>query len=283
MVICFNVPCECMLLINKAVTVISSDGAAATVIDARALDITRNVLITTGGATFGRPGQGFLVTTPRPDDGGASTRRGIVVRTATAIITVHGHQVIDSTPAFATQVRQGLRGIELRGPGPVVIEGNQVIGWVSGIAADNPGPDTVIKRNHVSLSFTGIQSRAGGHITGNVLAANGIGVETIDASVVGNAFMGNTVGVFVGDAGFPIITRNNFSGNDHCGVTNEETPGLHATKNWWGAATGPVIVSGSSPFNPLPPDQACNESAAATPVVSPFATKPFAIAPPLKP
>jgi hypothetical protein len=57
--------CGCMLSLNKPITLVSSDGAAVTVIDARSVDVAKNVLIITGpdgGGEFGKPGKGFTVT-----------------------------------------------------------------------------------------------------------------------------------------------------------------------------------------------------------------------------
>src|SRR3981081_3085672 len=42
--------CFCMLAVNKSVTIVSSDGAAATVIDAHTVDVFNNVVFTANGA-----------------------------------------------------------------------------------------------------------------------------------------------------------------------------------------------------------------------------------------
>src|SRR5687768_2836479 len=53
--------CGCVLSINRNVIVISSAGAAVTMIDGRRVDVIRNVLIADDGAQFGQPGKGFTV------------------------------------------------------------------------------------------------------------------------------------------------------------------------------------------------------------------------------
>lgn len=50
----------CMVRVTKAVTIISSHGAASTMIDARKVNIAQNILL--NGGEFGRPGKGFTVT-----------------------------------------------------------------------------------------------------------------------------------------------------------------------------------------------------------------------------
>ena len=50
--------CGCLLGIDKAVTVLSSAGAAATVIDARQTPALRSVLLLGSGIVFGKPEKG---------------------------------------------------------------------------------------------------------------------------------------------------------------------------------------------------------------------------------
>ena len=53
----------CMICVNKSVTLVSSDGAAETVIDARDVpNLSENVAITANNVKFGAAGQGFTVT-----------------------------------------------------------------------------------------------------------------------------------------------------------------------------------------------------------------------------
>src|SRR5438477_644844 len=57
--------CGCMLSINWPVILESTDGAAATVIDASTVGAGENVLIIANDVEFGRPDHGFLVTNAR--------------------------------------------------------------------------------------------------------------------------------------------------------------------------------------------------------------------------
>src|SRR5262249_42367090 len=58
----FSPGCGCVLGINQSVSLTSSDGAAATVIEARSIPSQTNVLIIGNGVQFGKPGKGFTVT-----------------------------------------------------------------------------------------------------------------------------------------------------------------------------------------------------------------------------
>ena len=253
--LCSLVPCDCTLLVNKAVTLVSSDGAAATVIDARSAD-SRNVLITAAGAVFGRLGQGFTVTGTKN-----TVADGIVIDAGN--VRVEGNQLIAGRALFGF-------GIRASGPG-ALIEGNQVIGWGIGIFTD---ADASVSKNHVSLNSTGILGQGTTEVVGNVVTACDIGIQLHDqASAIGNAVIGNrSVGIDGRDAGSRIVTRNNVFGSQHCGLDWLST-GMLARNNYWGAATGP---------GPAPADDLC-ESGPGAPIVVPFATRPFVIAPPLRP
>src|SRR5437899_12678615 len=63
------------------------------------------------------------------------------------------------------------------------------------------------------------------------------------------------------------ITDNNIFGNGSCGLQNNTGALVTASRNFWGAATGP----GSDPA-----DAVCNDASSTT-IVEPVATKPFNI------
>jgi hypothetical protein len=116
--------CSCMLAIDKPVSVVSSDGAAVTIIDARAvsgISGTYNVvLFNMDGHAFGAPGKGFTVTNTS-----ASNNTGILIESSN--VTVSGNQVLGSPLGGVV----GMAGIQtLAGTDNVVIEGDQVGGAV---------------------------------------------------------------------------------------------------------------------------------------------------------
>jgi hypothetical protein len=248
--------CGCMLAINKAVSVTSSDGAAATVIDARSVAVAKNVLLITNGGEFGKPGKGFTVTSTKADFGD-----GIVIDSND--VAVRGNLVVGKRETG--QMANGHGILTVSSPETILIDSNQVVGWdVAGI--DIEGTGKTIRKNHVSGNKKGIVARGDAVITGNVATANVVGIELHDSTTASkNAARGDFDGIRVPQAGFGgTIEKNEMSGNSECGLSNAQ-PGLHAPNNYWGAATGP---------GPAPADRSCDEGAGTT-VTTPFATKPF--------
>jgi hypothetical protein len=268
--------CGCMLSVNKPVSVISRDGAGSTVIDARAQDVATNVLLILDGGEFGRPGKGFTVTNT-----GAFGGDGIVIDSAN--VQVRGNQVV----AIASNAFPGTSsgspgdGIRALAGGPVLVEGNQVMGWTTGIGADGTGK--TVRRNKVSLNYVGIAAphtpfaTSTAAVVGNVVSGNvsyGIALED-GTRAFGNGAYGNSTGISCyGSAFSGVIEKNNLFGNrSTCGLANNAVPDLPVARNYWGAASGP---------GPDPADEVCNLGAGTT-AVAPFAKSPFRIKAPLKP
>ena len=254
--------CSCVLRIEKRVIIISSGGAAVTVIDGRSVDVIQNVFLTTVGGEFGRPGKGFTLT-------GTKVRNGHgIVLDAGDVWLVRGNQVIFT--GFGDSTGNGISTVN---NAAIRIEGNQVAGWHIGI--ESRGAATVSK-NQVWRNAEGILA-AGGSVVGNVATANGNGIHVNGSTkVTSNAVYANDVaGIFVLSPFSGVITKNNMFGNggsDNCGLMNNGVIGLKATNNYWGAATGPGAP---------PADNVCNFSGGTT-TTSPSATEPFLVKP-LKP
>jgi hypothetical protein len=258
--------CGCMLSVNKSVNLVSSNGAAATVIDATTVQSNTNVLLILNGGEFGRPGKGFTVTDPQPALGA-----GIAIDSAN--VKVRGNQVVSMLPGHAT-------GIYALGGGPIRIEGNQVVGyWDFGIWTEGTGK--TVRKNQVSVRGGGgtVNIWAGGDsaITGNIVTGvAGIFTDGIWAQegskVTGNAAYGTHTGVRIMWPFSGVITQNNLVGAS-CGLVNLGQPGVDATRNYWGAASGP---------GPAPASSVCNNSGGTT-TVTPFATAPFTVKAPVKP
>lgn len=265
--------CGCMLSVNKGVTLLSSDGAAATIIDASTVDVNTNVLIIAGppAATFGKPGKGFWVTSPLMDTGS-----GIVIDASN--ITVSGNQV-DAGPVHPFGSSAG--GIvAVDAPESILIQANQISEWGIGIDVLG-GTGKMLLKNQVSRNATGI--KVGGPTTtirGNVLINNGAGIESNAdmTTIVANAVYGNDIeGILV--TASSQVEKNNLYSNGritlppNCGLKNRAVVGLLAENNYWGAATGP---------GPDPADDVCNDMGGTT-TTAPFATKPFTVKAPIKP
>ena len=261
--------CSCFVAINKRVSLMSSDGAASTVIDARGFLVNTNVLVIADGSEFGAPGKGFTVTNPHANDGS-----GIAIDAKQ--VKVRGNQVIADGSVASPGV--GI-AVVASNPGPMVIEANQVMLWNFGITAVGDGKTA--SKNQVSLNGIGIQMSGTSRASGNVVSGNGQGLTIFagSASAVRNAVYGNTFeGVTVDTSSGPFsgtIAGNDIVGNDtegtNCGLFNISS-GLVATNNYWGAATGP---------GPDPADGVCNNGGTTT--TSPFAATPFHVKAPIKP
>lgn len=266
--------CGCMLSVNKAVTLLSSNGAASTVIDGRSLDVARNVFLSSNGGEFGRPGKGFTVTNTKHNLGD-----GIVIDSAD--VKVRGNQVL-ATLVYPFNVVQPLPyiGIHALNGGPILIQGNQVIGqWLDGIVASGTGK--TVRNNQVSVNTgAGIQAASGNLVLGNIVIATGGGILVQgSASAVGNSVYGSSYGIGAdGSPSSPFtgsIERNNLVGNTggNCGLDNLGSPTVNAPNNYWGAASGP---------GPDPADTTCIESGGPI-TATPFATAAFPLNAPIKP
>jgi hypothetical protein len=261
--------CGCMVSINKSVDLVSSDGAAATIIDASDVDVSTNVLVITTNATFGKPGKGFMVTGTMRSGG-----RGMAIDAAN--IAIRGNQFIGDRNSY-TDV-----GIEtLQTAASILIEGNQVHGWFSyGIFAGGGG--TTVRKNKLSFNaFVAIGANGGAAVLGNILTANFHGMSLGDpANAIGNAIIGNGAEGVTASSG--VLQRTNVFENGEknvaateCGLLSiaSSASDLDATDNYWGASTGP---------GPDPADDAATATCGPADV-TPFATAPFKVKAPIKP
>jgi hypothetical protein len=261
------------------VVVISSGGAAVTVIDARSVDVLQNVLIErsvdvlqnalflAGPVTgpppreFGRPGKGFTVTETARKNGTAFESNGIVIDADN--VMVRGNQV-----TFTRTAQRLAAGIKALRDASALIEGNQVTNWQHGISVGNGA--VTVRKNQVTGNDIGVISGSA-TIVGNVATANFIGIFASSAATVSNnsAYLNEVVGFqvlhFTGT-----FTHNNIFGNgntnSNCGLINDSSL-LNATGNYWGAETGP----GAPPANGV-----CNRLGGTT-TATPFATQPFIV------
>jgi hypothetical protein len=266
--------CDCLIAVNKAVVVRSTHGAAATLIDARTVNVSQAVLLSAGGE-FGRPGQGFTITQTL----GAANFAPFALMATGDGIAIRGNQVVG---AFQN------KGIGINTPcstGAVRIEDNQVMGWSIGIQP--LCANKTVRRNAILFNGFGVLAFTDQPVADNIAMANagdGINVAGGSASanisigningfssstsgvLTGNAAMGNNVGILGTNTSAP-ATGNNIFGNQ-CGVQNVGFATLNFTNDFWGASTGPGVD---------PADNVCSGLAA----TSPFATAPFNVPNPL--
>jgi hypothetical protein len=197
----------CMVVIARPVTLLSSAGAAATIIDASTVAIGCNVGIVADGVRFGKAGKGFGVTqTHQVDSSGNVFGDGLQINATGTVIA--GNQVVFALGALSVG-----DGIHVIAGGQTLIEGNQVTGWDLGLAV--VGDTTVAKSAIERCSGEGIDARGSGVVTGNVLSGNSTGIFVGDqATVTGNAFFGRKFGVSVGTVSnfTGTVERNTFAG-----------------------------------------------------------------------
>jgi hypothetical protein len=259
--------CSCVLSMNKNVIIISSAGAAVTVIDGRSMNVVQTVVVLSAGGEFGRPGKGFTVTeTGRRVNTNPPTFSGHGIGIDAANVRVRGNHVIFT--GGDSNYSSGI-GIFTVNNAAIRIEGNHVVDWRVGIEIRVAGAATVSK-NLVNSNDIGILAR-GGNVVGNVASGNfRVGISmTGGATVSGNATYANGTGFTAIPPFTGVFTRNNMFGNreDNCGLVNEGVVGVTATNNYWGVATGPGLP---------PANFVCNEDGGTT-MTSPFATVPFKV------
>lgn len=248
--------CGCVLALNKNVILVSSGGAAVTMIDGRTVDVQTNVLLITVGGEFGRPGKGFYVTDTARYNGSYYESSGIVIDSENVL--VRGNQVFFSRTAQAGRTAYGIITVN---DAPLRIEGNQVTGWYVGISGR--GAAIISKNQVVGNRYVGIAS-TGGDVVGNVVTGTyGHGIAVYySASVTTNAVSMNGNGIYVGAPFNGSVTKNNLSGN-RCALINDGVYVLQAPNNYWGRPEGPGVSF----------DRICDWYTPVTPV----ATKPFVV------
>jgi hypothetical protein len=248
-----------MIQINKALTLMSRDGAAATIIDVGGVGVDA-VRIESSGAVFGRKGRGFTVL-------GSANHVDVITSADTAGVVIESNHF----RGFPSDV-----GIVLDGVGHLVIS-NLVTGskdsgfFVKGSAHRLTG--NVLEGNSTGIRVEGTSSE----FTENIVVGNSRGflITAGPHLIAKNAIIANHgVGIQV-DVPAISVQRNNIYGNGttpvpgeaNCGIFNVSGGLVDVTENFWGAASGP----GSDPA-----DTVCNVPPSTT-VVNPVATKPFNI------
>ena len=251
--------CVCMIKVDKSVSLESSDGAGATVLNVLGADL-RAVVITADGVVFGKSRRGFTLANSR--------RAGLVVdgRTSDNVTVAGNHAVGNGT--------NGNDAFEIGGTGHTVTQ-NVAIGNARG-GFGIGGTGHTVTHNVASGNLLGFFIGFRGHLSNNVANGNtsiGMDISAVELDIhrnvaIGNGGFGIRIGTFVLNSTF---TMNNIFGNDaiggsNCGLVNSSGQMVDATNNFWGAASGP----GSDPA-----DDACDTGGGT--VTVPFASKEFNI------
>jgi parallel beta-helix repeat protein len=257
--------CFCMIHVTKTLTIRSTEGAGATVLDASGAGLFI-VQIDADGVVFGQDNRGFTLT-------GATTSIGTGVASGHSNLKIQGNAAIGN--AFY--------GFFINGSGNRITGNLASRNGTNGFLIGGTLPATTIVEGNVaslnaSIGFTLVQEI---NANGNVAIANSSTGFLLGGHVTfqKNTAAGNlTAGVLT--TGILNLSKNNIYGNGtvpetvtgfsllNCGLINNG--GVISTpNNFWGAPSGQ---------GPDPADAVCNSPGAST-SVSPVATVPFAIPP----
>jgi hypothetical protein len=242
------------ITLGSGVTVMSTHGSAATEIEYRG-GFGGVAVVTLGtGAVFGKKNHGFHVVFLIPFSGAFRVVDGLLGGPS----TVSGNVISVGSSGI-----DGIVGDTVRD--------NRVYG--GGISSNSAA--AIVERNVVSGA--GIGFYGAGAFRRNVALHNTIGFQVYGSIVtaftknIAVANSGHGVEVIMGPITGP-FQKNTIDGNDvstNCGLYNNSGGALTATKNFWGAATGP----GANPA-----DGVCNVGASTT-TTTPFLTRPVAPGP----
>jgi hypothetical protein len=256
-------PAAGILLLNS-MTIKSTHGAAATRIEFGGNFSAFAVIQGGSSAVFGTRNHGFTVV---------FQQSALNVLRVLYIQGTGGKSAIAGNVVFVNSVGPGVDAITaLNG---TVASDNRVTGLTPTSIYDGIVSDTLAQRNVVAGSQYGIVGS--GAMRNNVAIENGYGFRPQGAvtDVTKNIASSNgAYGIYLypGATVSGAVQRNTIVGNDvgtNCGLYNDSGGALTATKNFWGAATGP----GADPA-----DLACSGVGSST-TTTPFLAAPAAPGP----
>jgi len=240
--------CDCMIHVDRPLTIVSRDGRGATVLDAAFAPVAV-VRIDADGVTFGLKGKGFTLTGSSGDHGlicpGSNATvagnrfvgnggNGLDAQAVEGVTTVTDNVAetngtvgfrLDNSNVKIVQrnvaVPNGNKGFSLGNGDTALVTDNLAVGNADdGFDLDER---TTVKGN-VALANggTGFDLDDDSTMTGNVAQGNRRGVELGARSVVTkNSFVGNRgFGIVVRDDG-NVVTKNTIFGNDDAGDTTD--------------------------------------------------------------
>ena len=275
---------EAGVRIDKKLTVLSTQGAAATVIDVGGTSPSV-VEILADGVRFGGRNAGFTLSGSQQMGLSTGNVTGVVITGNIASglpfagFYLPSSGVVEARDNIATHNVIGIYTLTWNPPGYVVVANNVVQYNGDGITVGTVYGHRIVGNQVLGNTNVGIGVNYGtSYIAQNQVVGNRTGASVNGYSnditlargplFTRNNFVGNRnngVDVFAGPPGIlPVLRENNVFGNGNCGVTHMSAAAqLDARNNFWGAATGPSFQE--------PADPACATS-------QPVRTTPFAAA-----
>ncbi|HTO07212.1 MAG TPA: hypothetical protein VMR86_09155 [Myxococcota bacterium] len=239
-----NATCSCVVELSKRVTLISKDGAASTVIDADGDDLDVIAVLASGaGSKIGKAGHGF--TLRNSGEFGFSAQ---LVPHLDVEGNVAEHNAAD--------------GFNVRSDGMISRQNRAIENGDDGFTFVGAGGTSTgdVAIGNFDRGF--VVEGSDNHLTGAVSIANRQGfivsLTSGPTRIDKSAALGNqNEGVVISDGVNLTLTSMSIVGNDavsgnNCGVTNNSALTIHATKSWWGAATGPGALPANLACNPVP-------------------------------
>jgi hypothetical protein len=222
--------CNCAVHVDRRISLLSRDGAAATVIDGVAPAV---ISVAAPGSEIGRRNAGFTIRTTSfvgiavQQDATAVKLAGNLVfkaagSTALALVVVDS----DASRVSDNRLLSNDAGLVLSGP-ETLAQRNSIFGGVTEIH------DATLT-NHVNVA-RGILVFGDASITRSLVVGNlGAGLSSHDETTIRadrNNFFGNGTGDFIGIPGDP--------GPSNCGVEARGVATIEATNSFWGSFLGP--------------------------------------------
>jgi hypothetical protein len=254
--------CNCVVKVDKAVTIRSTQGAAVTRIDARDFSNTNayifGVHITASGAVFGEPGHGFQITDASyfsviVEASNVRVTGNISAGTGSGFWLSGTSNVLDwdvaltqSTGFLVTEANNTVTHC--------VASGSRGFGFETSRGSVRSGPTGVVMSHDVSIG-----NQQGFNIFGSATLNN---IEAV-GNIGGGIVLRTDAILTVKDSN--IVANGALAGN--CGVINQSAATTVVSNSFWGAPTGP----GAPPANSV-----CDDDGSTTTVPS-VAPTPFRI------
>jgi len=266
----FYYGCTTCTIENCNITTSASTGYGVHIYGSNNITIQNNNI---SGGTYGViADQGVSNYIKIKDNTMANLRDGVILQSGT------GHEVegnnISTTlsNSKAIEVHTSDTAVKdniLSGPGSsgvsidlklnIVVEGNEISGKTTAIHVGNDALNARVKNNILSSNREGIHVQTGPwkeanlNISGNTISNSTVADIYVSGSqgpinIWENDISGGPCGVKIEDSGDRkstgvSINSNSIHGHTEYGVNNEAVETVDATRNWWGAASGPNHAS----------------------------------------